>query len=264
MSWAYTTTGNNSGSTGQVGNCQLKSAATNGSLLVAWFEGTYSGTSTPSGDIALSDGVNTWVKVFSNWTEWYATGNDWSYIACFFAINASATQLTETVNYTTSGGTLNVSLTATVLYLDEFTGESGSGSFIDGSGSVLWSKVSATGLQTVDSYNMTTLVNGDLVLSFFYDTYYYAEYASSIAAAGGATICQSNPSNAGGASATEYQVQTTAGVIQPLWQPTFSGTALTYGDWVCGATVAFRITGAGAGGMNQVQEACWWRNPFLI
>jgi hypothetical protein len=242
MGWARTTTGNNSGSTGEIANCQLNAAATIGSLLVCFFEGTYSGASTPTGDVSLSDGVNTWVKVFGTWTEWYATGNDWSYVACFMAINTSATQLTVSASY--SG--FNVSLTATVLFLDEFTGESGTGSFIDGSGSALWSKVTATGVQAVNSASITTTVNGDLICSFFYDTFYYSEYASTIAAGGSATLAQGNATNPGGASGTEYQVQTSSGAIQPAWSPTFSGSAGSYGDYVCGATVAFRIVGAGA------------------
>jgi len=257
MSWALTSTGNNAGSTGQIGSCQLKAAATNGSLLSVWVSGSYVGSSTPSGDVSLSDGHNSWGSpIVSYWENYYS--NQWTYMACFQVQNVSATQLTISINY--SGQ--NVSMTGTVIYIDEFTGISGSGSFVDGTPNIAWIKEMTTGSQTVPGIAITE-ASGDLISTFIYDTDYWSVAISALAASSGWTIAQNGLTNPGAVSGTAYQVSS-SGSVTPSWNPTFTGTPGTYGDWVGVGGAAFKPTGTGSGGMNQVQEACWWRNPCLI
>jgi len=257
MAWNWTQ-GVNAGSTGQLGANACTFTAQNctvGALERVWITQTVaSGYSSGSGNQnpTISDGVNAWNLAFGQWYNW--TGSVYTYIGCFECINTSATKLSASLSNWYTGAV------STQILLDEFTGNASS-SPLDGSAySVKYVSTTTGSGVTLNGTQITTATNGDLIDCYLFDLYSGSSKVTAVAQGSGFTLMQSNTSNPADSCADENVVQATAGSITPSFVVTISSGGA---DIVAVACVAWKPAGTG-GGINQVQEAVWWRNPYKI
>jgi hypothetical protein len=252
MSWVWKQ-GNASQNSGTASSLPFTTQNNTVNALLICGIGYYVNTSnTPTGDLSFSDSKgNTWTKAYS---IWYQVGPNpyWQYQAIYYAVNTNGTggeKITVDISGYYSGAS------ATNLAIEEFTGNALS-SLVDGTGNYSMQGY-ASGAQVLNLPSLTTSANGDLIYAFVYD---YEWLITAFTSQGIWTVQEAlyNKSTYP-PMCDEWGVQTTGGLITPTLGLTSSAAHSTYG--ILTTDVAFKA--AAGGGMNQVQEAAWWRNPYL-
>jgi hypothetical protein len=231
-------------SAGQVTSLAYGSNVTLNSLLICivfW--------QTESNIPTVSDSLgNTWSELLALYDS---DSSGKSGVGLYWALNTKGNGVANTVdvNYNNSGTNY------CGLEIDEWSAGSGnSWSGADGAGQIRLQ----TGIASPGTFSsgtgFTTASNGDLVIGAVFDC---ENNNPTMSIGSGFSVLYNNVwTSAGVGMATEYLIQASAGntIATFGFTDSESNGAVT----LCGA---FKFTASG-GGMNQVQEMAWWRNPY--
>jgi hypothetical protein len=210
--------GNNGQSSGEVSSVTFTGNDTVGSLLFAVATAEIDQSTSPTGDVTVTDSVgNTWHKICSAYYN-YKSGA-WQYNSLFYAMNTKGTG-SEKITIAVSGWYPGSSYSAVVISEFYYSGYTFS---LDGSAYGFQNgRYSTTGSVTLTGPSITPSVNGDLIYVFLTDD--SAVTSDTFAAGSGFTIGTSVPNSDIAEFADEYMVQGTAAAMSPTFS--YSSTSI--------------------------------------
>ena len=183
------------------------------SLLIATVTQYYGQTSTPSGDVTITDSAgNTWGTAYSHWWT-YQTGS-WVYVGVFYAVNTQGNQ-----KITVNVGNYHPSVVDCEVAVEEYSGNATS-SPLDGSAANGLMTSYGSGNQTISGPQITTSTNGDLIFAYCFD---WGGNVTAISQGTGYSLGQYTLTDLAGPGGTEYETQTSSGSVTPTFAITASG-----------------------------------------
>lgn len=206
---------------GGVSSLAYKNANTPGSALTTIV--FYVLTNSSPGDLSLSDGINSWSKIYSH--VFNPESGKYVYVGIFEAPNSSGSKLTIGI----SG--YDGSVIGSAVFIEEWSGLASSP--VDGTayGAIMSSYAHDTSLTTFNGPSITTSANGDLIYSAFFD---YGTKVTMLNAGSGFSPLQAIT---GVLCLDEYEIQSSAGAIVPTLS---IETSAAYTNGGIAAAVAFK------------------------